>query len=193
MKNLAPVTVVNSDSESDWFLICEHASNDVPKELNNLGLDESIFSQHIAYDIGAKNITLALAEKLGATAIICNYSRLVIDCNRALSRFDFIPDSSDGVTILANSKLSKEEKFNRVKDIYLPFHNKVSELLAKRIIDNPNLKIANIHSFTPMLAQEGLKRPWDVGFAYVDGEFGEKMASYIKAKYPQHCIGLNQP
>ncbi len=83
MSTLKPATIINEHGSSDWLLVCEHASNCVPAHLNRLGLDDDFFDKHIGHDIGAYEMTLTLAKQLNATAIVCNYSRLVIDCNRS--------------------------------------------------------------------------------------------------------------
>src|ERR1700737_3340607 len=71
---------------------CDHASNYIPSELNTLGLPASELARHIAWDIGAAGVTEALSEIFDAPAILCNTSRLVIDCNRHLSASDLIPE-----------------------------------------------------------------------------------------------------
>src|SRR3712207_9253829 len=58
------------------------SSNAVPPDLGDLGLPESEFERHIAYDIGAAAVTRSLAQRLGAPAILTQFSRLIIDPNR---------------------------------------------------------------------------------------------------------------
>ena len=69
-----------------FLLVCDHASNHIPEELNNLGLPPSELQRHIAWDIGAAGVTNALSDILGAPAILSDTSRLVVDCNRQLMR-----------------------------------------------------------------------------------------------------------
>lgn len=187
-----PVTVINEHGKSDWLLVCEHASNRVPKALNNLGLSQSFFSEHIGYDIGAYEMTLTLAEQLDATAVACNYSRLVIDCNRVLKASDCIPPDSDGVIIPANQHLSLTERQQRIEGIYRPFHQCVADVLAAKLAANSNTKLANIHSFTPMLAEEGVQRPWDIGFIYRQGEPSQQIIRNIRDN-TDYLVGDNEP
>ena len=50
------------------FLICDHASNFIPKKFNNLGLSSKDTLKHIAWDIGSKKLTLSLARQLKSSA-----------------------------------------------------------------------------------------------------------------------------
>ncbi len=187
-----PYTIINETASSDWLLISEHAGKHVPEYLNNLGLPEHIFDEHIGHDIGAYAMTQALSKKLNATAIVCNYSRLVIDCNRPLTDTTCMPAVSDGIAIPANIDLRTDDRLARINGIYQPFHSAVFRVLADKLARNPKMKIANIHSFTPMLAEEGKKRPWDIGFIYRNPNPSQHIIENLH-KQTTHCIGDNQP
>lgn len=192
LNHLNPVTVINENGKSDWLLVCEHASNSIPESLHQLGLSKPFLAQHIAYDIGAYEMTLTLSKQLDATAIICNYSRLVIDCNRVLKASDCIPSNSDGVIIPGNQELSYAQRLQRIHGIYRPFHQCVSDQLAAKLAANPKTKFANIHSFTPMLAEEGTERPWEIGFIYRLGEPTQDIIRHIRKNTP-YVVGDNEP
>lgn len=192
MEKLDPVNLFNKNGKSDWLLICEHAGNRVPQQLAQLGLHDRHFEEHIAYDIGAFEVTMLLAERLNATAITCNYSRLVIDCNRTLTADDCIPPISDGVVIPGNHHLSDAERLQRIEHIYQPFHAAIFHTVTHKIVQNPHLKIANIHSFTPMLTEEGRPRPWDIGFIYRHPNPTQKIIHHIQKNTP-YLVGDNQP
>ncbi len=108
-RSRAMTRVLRPQGSSRYVLFCDHASNHVPEELDNLGLPESELARHIAWDIGAAGVTEALSEILDAPAILCGTSRLVIDCNRQLNRPGLIPEVSDGTTILGNLNLTESE------------------------------------------------------------------------------------
>lgn len=192
MSNLTPYSIINMGGKSDWLLVCEHAGNRLPPWLSSLGLSAKHMHEHIAYDIGTYEATLALCKKLDATAIVCHYSRLVIDCNRTLSAKDAIPTVSDGVVIPVNQQLSAKERQWRINRIYLPFHTTVTRILSQKMADNPKTKLANIHSFTPMLAEEGRQRPWEIGFIYQTPQPTQQIIANLK-KQTRHIIGDNQP
>ena len=48
------------------ILLCDHASSAVPEAYGDLGLAPTQFERHIAYDIGARDLTLGLADRLAA-------------------------------------------------------------------------------------------------------------------------------
>lgn len=60
-------------------LLCEHGGRTVPAPWSDLGLPSAFFATHHGGDIGAAELTHALARQLGATAVIANYSRLFLD------------------------------------------------------------------------------------------------------------------
>ena len=52
----------NGQRPARLLFLCDHASNAVPPELDLLGLSETDFARHIAYDIGAAELTHAVKE-----------------------------------------------------------------------------------------------------------------------------------
>ena len=75
---------LNTGATSRVVVLCDHASNRVPEDVNggSLGISAQEMSRHIAYDVGARGTALALAELLHAPMLACRFSRLVIDPNR---------------------------------------------------------------------------------------------------------------
>ena len=76
--------VANPRGSAEALLICDHASRLIPRDLNALGLGCGLLAGHIAWDIGAAQVTRHLAELLDTAAVLSAISRLVIDCNRPL-------------------------------------------------------------------------------------------------------------
>lgn len=192
MNELNPVSVINEQGDSDWLLVCEHATNNVPAHMNMLGLADNFFDEHIGHDIGAYEMTLALSSALNATAIVCNYSRLVIDCNRVLKAPDCIPTTSDGIVIPANKNISDDDRMLRISQIYQPFHACIARVLADKLVHNRQTKFANIHSFTPMLAAESVRRPWHIGFIYRNPHPTLQLIDYLRS-HTDYLVGDNQP
>ena len=79
------------------IFICDHASNFIPSNYKNLGLKDKHLKSHIAYDLGAKKLTLILSEKLEQTSFYANFSRLLIDPNRSELSNDLILSESAGI------------------------------------------------------------------------------------------------
>ena len=59
-----PFFVVGLDRPRSITCICDHASNIIPKFWgpNGLGISKSEMNRHIAFDLGAKDLTLKLSE-----------------------------------------------------------------------------------------------------------------------------------
>ena len=53
----AAVEFLNAQGGSDIVLLCEHASNHIPAEYERLGLAPHHLDRHIAWDIGAAELT----------------------------------------------------------------------------------------------------------------------------------------
>ncbi len=83
------------DGASDLVLAADHAGRLIPHVLGDLGLNETERGRHIAWDIGIAGVTEILSRLLDAAAVLQVYSRLVIDCNRALHHPTSIPTVSE--------------------------------------------------------------------------------------------------
>ena len=105
-----PVEIYNPNGKANIIFICEHASNHIPPEYDNLGLSQEQLELHIAWDIGIAEVTRNLSQMLDAPAILAKFSRLLIDANRALDQHGLIPTMSDGHEIHGNHNLSKEDE-----------------------------------------------------------------------------------
>jgi predicted N-formylglutamate amidohydrolase len=149
---------------SDYLLVCDHASRRIPQALGNLGLSEIERASHIAWDIGAAGVARMLAERLDATLILQNYSRLVIDCNRPLAAPDSIPSLSEWVQISANEHLAETDIAARRSEIFEPYHAALRALLDQRQRDRRRTVLIAVHSFAP--TYRGESRPWHIGVMY---------------------------
>ena len=58
-----------STTRPEVLIVCDHAGMAIPKMLGRLSLPENLIlaDQHIAVDIGAKQLSLKVAQNLGAT------------------------------------------------------------------------------------------------------------------------------
>lgn len=154
--------VVNAHGSSDVVLVCDHASNRVPRRLGTLGLDPQQLADHIAWDPGAAEVARRLAAHLDAPLVLSGYSRLVIDCNRQLGRDDSIAQQSAGVRVPGNGGLDVTDRALRRSALFETYHRAISTLLDARS-QRPTL-LLSIHSFTPMLG--GQLRPWHIGISH---------------------------
>lgn len=140
------------------LLICDHASNAVPPDID-LVIDPALLEKHIAVDIGAADVTRALAMMLGAPAILATVSRLVIDLHRPPDHPGLVPCQSDGYHIPGNMAV---DRGRRIARFHQPYHAALARLIAAH---RPRL-LVSIHSFTPALESDSAPRPWEVGVLY---------------------------
>jgi predicted N-formylglutamate amidohydrolase len=157
----APFEILNADALLPVLLVCDHASNRFPRSLGTMGLDYLNRVSHIALDIGAGAVAKALAENLGATSVLCQYSRLIVDCNRALIDESTFLEHSDGVDVPGNHNLQISEKERRASEIYWPYHNAIKGQIVRLKKNEIEPIVISIHSFTPVI--NGNDREWEVG------------------------------
>lgn len=158
----APFEVVKPDASAPVVLVCDHASPFIPRVLQSLGLDETDLARHIAWDIGASEVTRHLAGLLDAPAVISHFSRLVIDPNRKPGHETSIPDESDGVQVPGNRNLMERDRAARLSCFFEPYQNTIGRQLAgRRQKCGVEPVLISLHSFTPVM--NGVERPWKVG------------------------------
>ncbi|HEX9701477.1 MAG TPA: N-formylglutamate amidohydrolase [Rhodospirillales bacterium] len=153
--------IVNPTGRTPLQLVCDHASRRVPATLGDLGLAEAHFHRHIAYDIGAADVTRALADALDAPAVLAGYSRLVIDVNRPPGHPECIPEISDATVIPGNQGLNEAVQRRRVTELFEPYHDAIHEAIATLWRRSRPPALFSVHSFSPRFGSEA--RPWDVG------------------------------
>src|SRR5210317_2190357 len=156
-----PFRVLNPLAEAPILLVCDHASCRFPESLGDMGLDPFARRCHLAVDIGAGALTEALAGSLGVTAVLHNYSRLVVDCNRQLMDPSAFLEYGDGILVPGNRNLHKDEKDLRATALYWPYHVAIGDQLDRLKKAGPPPALVSIHSFTPVL--NGESREWQMG------------------------------
>lgn len=185
-----PFKVYNRNRSSRIVLVCDHATNHVPQWLNggSLGLNGRDMGRHVALDVGAAGVTRHLADTLGATAVLSNFSRLVIDANRGETDPTLIMQICDGIVVPANRSISSRDRKRRLNRCHRPYHGTLSSVLDE--IDDP--VVLSIHSFTPRM-WTGPKRPWNIG---VLSSTDRRIADPLLALLNDHAglvVGDNRP
>lgn len=186
-----PFEVINPESTVPILLVCDHASRAVPGSLTDLGLSRDKFDLHIAYDIGAADVTRRLAHLLNAPAVLAGYSRLVIDCNRAPGDPAMIPAVSDQIAVPGNNDLHVDAVVERLRSLFWPYHGKVAETLTRMRTTDQAPMVFSIHSFTPHL--DGVERYWDIGVLWNrDPRLSTPLISSLRTHEALH-VGDNEP
>lgn len=185
------VEVLNESGRSPFVLICEHASNHIPAEYSKLGVDDKELVRHIAWDIGAAEVTRALSQRLAAAAFLAGYSRLLIDLNRPLHVADSIPQRSEATDIPGNHSLDPVERERRARLMFHPFHDRLRTHLDQRLTDGRRNILIAVHSFTPVYL--GQSRAWHAGVLFDKGAtLGQALIAQLRSD-PLLNVGANVP
>lgn len=183
------VETVNADGGGSAVLVCDHASNRVPRSLGTLGLDVDRLAEHIAWDPGAAEVARRLSAHLDAPLLLSAYSRLVIDCNRPLDSAQSIATQSAGVPVPGNGDLTPGDRAARIDACFSTYHDQIDRLLDRRA-QRPTA-LLSIHSFTPVL--NGQSRPWQIGVSYWrDGRFAALIRGAL-VRSGDLTVGDNEP
>ncbi len=185
----APFFIHGEDRPSRWLITCDHATNTVPPEINggDLGLPREDMERHIAYDVGAYEVSKHLGEILNAPVIAANFSRLVIDPNRGEDDPTLLMKLYDGSIIPGNRHADAAERERRLDMCYRPYHDALGRLAAL-----PHAVIVSMHSFTRQLRGRE-PRPWHIGVLHTpDERFSAPLIDRLKAE-EDLCVGVNEP
>lgn len=187
------VATLTRFGNAPYFIFCDHASNNIPPSLNCLGMPEDMLRTHIAWDIGSADVGEALARKLNGTYFRCEFSRLIIDPNRALASGDLIPATSDQVPVPGNQMMNDEERAARIEAFHVPYHLQLDAALDQMIAEQGAPFIISVHSFTNRLMGGAEERPWKAGLLWrEDEDSAQAMMSYLRDQTGWR-IGDNEP
>lgn len=180
------------DAMTDVLLVCDHARNAVPPEIGTLGLSAEDMGRHIAFDPGARGVTLGLAQRLDAGAVLSTFSRLVIDPNRGEDDPTLVMRLYDGSIIPANRRIGHGEIERRLESYYRPYHAATAEALDAIEERGEAPVLVSIHSFTPRFKGRQ-RRPWHVGILWDrDDRMVRPLLERLRAE-PDLSVGDNEP
>lgn len=186
-----PFAVLNEHGAAPALLLCDHASRAFPRALARLGLPELATWRHIAWDIGAAELTRGLAAALGAPAVLAGYSRLVVDCNRSPEDVEAFRATSDGQEVPGNRRLTETDRVQRLACIFDPYHQAIAAMLGGFRARDVVPLLISIHTFTPSI--DGQERPWHVGVLWdADESSARSMIAGLRAVRGL-VVGDNEP
>ena len=162
--NDAVVEISNPSGAADIVLVCEHASNHIPADLNNLGLADEAIGSHAAWDLGALAVARRVSSRLDAPLIASRVSRLVYDCNRPLDAETAIPAKSEIYDVPGNIGLREPERRARAERVYEPFRSALAGCIEGRVAARRSPILITIHSFTPVYL--GVRRQVEIGIVH---------------------------
>jgi len=189
--DVPPVHEYNAGSASPFLLTCDHYGRIIPPSLGDLGVPAAELTRHIAWDIGIAGVAERLSDHLGAHMIAQRYSRLVIDCNRPPGVASSIPLISEATAIPGNEGITQEAREVRRREIFEPYHQRISEIIDARLHRQQPTVLVALHSFTPVYA--GVPRPWHIGTLYHrDHILPALLLQHLRAE-GDLVVGDNQP
>jgi predicted N-formylglutamate amidohydrolase len=190
-EDVPPVFEQNAAGRSPFLFTCDHYGRRLPKALGDLGLSEEELKRHIAWDIGIAGVAETLSRALDAQLVAQRYSRLVIDCNRPPGVASSIPRLSEATMIPGNEALSREAAELRRREVFDPYHHRITEIIDQRLSDGRPTVLVSLHSFTPIYA--GVARPWHIGTLYHhDKILPPKLLQALRAE-ADLVVGNNEP
>ncbi len=157
----SPVETVPGPLDGGALIICDHASNAIPPGYGSLGLGPEALERHIAFDIGAADLTRALAQRLRVPAVLSSYSRLLIDPNRGPDDPTLVMRYSDGAIVPGNARADAAEIARRRELYWTPYRRQVEATVVAMTASGEPPALVSIHSFTPIW--RGTARRWKIG------------------------------
>jgi predicted N-formylglutamate amidohydrolase len=186
-----PYEYLPGPETSPLIFLCDHASNAVPSGYGTLGLDPVQFDRHIAWDIGAGDLTRALAADFNAPAFLGIWSRLLIDLNRGPEDPTLVMKLSDGAIIPGNATADDAEIASRLARFHAPYHSALKAAIDARVSQGISPALISMHSFTPVWRTT--PRPWHVGILWDrDDRISTPLIKAFQAM-PGLVVGDNEP
>jgi len=187
----ADFEVINPNGRAPMLITCDHASNRIPDELSGLGMSGELLLEHIAYDIGAKQVAIRLSREFDAPGIFGTYSRLVVDLNRFPDDPSIIPKVSDHHQIPGNRALTEAQRQDRIQRFFDPYHQRHEEMVDQLLENHAHPLIFSVHSFTSEM--NDIKRPWHYGVLWDQCEHWAQLFCKALDRNGSLCIGKNEP
>ncbi|MBL8471668.1 MAG: N-formylglutamate amidohydrolase [Rhodocyclaceae bacterium] len=186
-----PYTVFHPEGASPFIILADHGGRAIPAALGSLGLAAADLDRHICWDLGVAALAAALAGELDAFAIVQNYTRLVIDCNRQPGAPESIVTRSENTGIPGNFALDASDAVRREREIFQPYHARIAAELEARACAGRAAILVALHSFTPSYL--GAARPWQIGVLYhKDARLARPVLDLLR-RDATLAVGENQP
>lgn len=192
MDDFQSFEILPGKHDKGMVILGDHAMNRLPLRYGRLGLPETAFSRHIAYDIGIEGLTRQLSARLGVPAVLGGFSRLLIDPNRGEDDPTLIMKISDGAIISGNHPITSQEWDYRIETFHRPYHNAVAETIdSVANATGAAPLVLSLHSYTP--AWKGIPRPWHAAVLWdSDHRAVGPLLKMLRAD-PDLVVGDNEP
>jgi predicted N-formylglutamate amidohydrolase len=152
----------HASQDGPYVFTCEHATDNFgPQPIE--AVNHALLGTHWAVDLGAAELTRALAIRTDSLAVLSSYSRLLLDANRCLSSKTLFVDSIETQTLACNQSLTDQERQYRIKCLHAGYHTGIDNVVSARITRGP-CTLVSMHSFTPVWNDE--KRTVEIGVLF---------------------------
>jgi predicted N-formylglutamate amidohydrolase len=192
MNDFIPYEIIEGDYDKGMVLLADHAMNLLPAHYGKLGLPQTAFHRHIAFDIGIEGLTRSLAARLGVPAVLGRFSRLLIDPNRGEDDPTLIMKISDGAIIPGNHPIADEEWQKRIEVFHRPYHDAVDRVLTGVAQSSGEAPLVlSLHSYTPFWKET--PRPWHAAVLWdTDNRAVDPLLAHLRAT-GDILVGDNEP
>jgi len=183
----APYLALDARPDARWLLTCEHASAHLPAPWRWSTAEEALVDTHWAIDLGAAEITRALAARLQSPAVLAGFTRLLVDANRSPSSDTLFRSRCDDVVLALNEVVDDRERQRRLRWFHEPYHAAIDARIA--LYEQADL--LSVHSFTPVY-EGGAPRPMQIGVLFDHDEaLAEQVAASLRTA--GLAVAMNEP
>lgn len=187
-----PFEIVNPGGSAACLIVCDHASHEIPRALDDLGIDAADRHAHIAWDIGAAVMARRLSELFDAPALLAGYSRLVVDCNRYPSDPAAFVQESDSVGVPGNIEMPDAQRERRVDEVFRPYHDAIDAALKRFEAAGEVPAFISVHTMTDRMRGER-RREQEFNLCWAkDDRLALPVLERLRA-LGDVCVGDNEP
>lgn len=140
--------LVEGERVADFLVLCEHAGNRIPPWLPVPEHERHWLDTHWGYDLGAGAVARAVAQSLGTTAVLAEFSRLVCDPNRPLGSDTWIRKTvEEGYALSFNARVPPEQEDHR-RALWAAYHRAVDRTIRASLQQGVRPFLFSVHSMT---------------------------------------------
>lgn len=173
--------IIEEKPNNQIVITCEHATNNFHNFEKFLSKsDKQFINTHWAYDPGAKDVALKLAEITNTLLIYPNFSRLILDPNRSLISSTLIREFVEGNVRFEMNHPDIQIRSKRLELFYYPYHEILYEVFD---FIKPKYFIS-VHSFTKQY-ENNPPREYEIGLLY---NTANPLITKLAAELEKHSI-----
>ena len=171
------------------ILSCEHASADIPPQLQHVLKDQKSADNPFAhFDPFAKELTIALATHMNCPYVLGNISRMLVDLNKNPAQEHCFNEHN-------RHAFSEGDKQTLLAEYFYPYHQQLDAQIEQLINQNQQVLHVSVHSFCPQ--ERGIEHNAAIGLLYDSQRSGEREVVRIwhelLLKRTPYTVRINYP